>query len=155
MNTDPKRSGDPASKTRLRLWLKLLKGTGQTETALRRKLRDDHGTTLPRFDVMAALARHPQGLKMSAPSSYLRVSNGKVTGIVDRLTEEGLALRVAVKGDRRKHVARLTPKGRQALSDLAMRHERWVDALLGDLSAASAETVPGILSGVSDPEGAK
>ncbi len=155
MNTDPKLSGEPASKTRLRLWLKLLKVTGQTETALRRKLRKDHGTTLPRFDVMAALARHPQGLKMSELSSYLRVSNGNVTGIVDRLTEERLALRVAVKGDRRTHLARLTPKGRQAFSDLAMRHEKWVDALLGDLSTAEAETVHGILSGVSDPEGAK
>ena len=98
-------------KTRLRLWLKLLKVTGRTEAALRRKLRDDHDMTLPRFDVMAALARHPKGLKMSELSSYLRVSNGNVTGIVDRLTEEDLVSRVAVEGDRRAQLARLTSKG--------------------------------------------
>lgn len=154
MTPDPKSEDEPASKTRLRLWLKLLKVTGQTEAALRRKLRDDHETTLPRFDVMAALARHPQGLKMSELSSYLRVSNGNVTGIVDRLTEEGFALRVAVKGDRRAQLARLTPKGSRAFSELAGHHEHWVDELLGDLTPEDAETVLAFLSRVQDAGGA-
>ena len=153
MTPDPKSKDEPDSKTRLRLWLKLLKVAGRTEAALRRKLRDDHDTTLPRFDVMAALARHPQGLKMSELSSYLQVSNGNVTGIVDRLTEEGFALRVAVKGDRRAQLARLTPKGSRAFSELAGQHEHWVDELLGDLSPEDAETVLVILSRVQDAGG--
>ena len=94
------------SKTRLRLWLRLLKLTSGIEGELRRKLRDEHDTTLPRFDVMAALARYPDGLKMSDLSRYLKVSNGNVTGIVDRLVEDGLALRVAVPGDKRANLAR-------------------------------------------------
>ncbi|MXX91574.1 MAG: MarR family transcriptional regulator [Boseongicola sp. SB0673_bin_14] len=144
------RAVEPASKTRLRLWLKLLKVTSQTEAALRRRLRDDHGTTLPRFDVMAALARYPKGIKMSELSSYLRVSNGNVTGIVDRLTKEGLALRVAVEGDRRSQLARLTPMGAVAFKDLATRHEAWIDGQLGGLSEEEAETVLAILSRVGD-----
>ena len=94
------------TKTRLRLWLRLLKLSSGIEAELRRRLKADHGTTLPRFDVLAALFRYPEGLKMSELSSHLKVSNGNVTGILDRLTEEGLALRAAMPGDRRAHLAR-------------------------------------------------
>ncbi|MEL6125691.1 MAG: MarR family transcriptional regulator [Pseudomonadota bacterium] len=152
MTPDPNHDVEPDSKARLRLWLKLLKVTGQTEAELRRRLRTDHDTTLPRFDVMSALARHPQGLKMSELSTYLRVSNGNVTGIVDRLTEDGLALRVAVEGDRRAHLARLTPAGHRAFAELAENHEIWIDGLLGDLSAEDATTVLSILARVPDPK---
>ena len=94
-------SREPVSKSRLRLWLRLLKLTSGLEAEVRRRLRDKHDTRLPRFDVMAALARYPDGLKMSELSAYLKVSNGSVTGIVDRLTAEGLTLRVSVPNDRR------------------------------------------------------
>ncbi|MEL7259683.1 MAG: MarR family transcriptional regulator [Pseudomonadota bacterium] len=152
MSLDPHTSQNPGRRQDL-LWLRLLKVSGQVEAELRRRLRAEHDTTLPRFDVMAALARHPQGLKMSELSSYLRVSNGNVTGIVDRLTEDGLALRVAVKGDRRAQMARLTPKGQQAFADLAKHHETWIDNLLGALSPAEADTVLAVLGKLSEPEG--
>ena len=132
---------DSLSKEKLRLWLKLLKLTHGVEAELRRRLRETHDTTLPRFDVMAALARHPEGLRMSELSRYLRVSNGNVTGIVDRLTEEGLALRVAVPGDRRAQVARLTPEGMRAFERLATAHEAWIDELLGGLDAAGIDSM--------------
>lgn len=121
------------SKARLRLWLRLLKASGEVEAELRRRLRAEFETTLPRFDVMAALARAPEGLRMSEISERLRVSNGNITGIVDRLVQEGLALRVAVPGDRRAMVARLTPKGKDVFAEQAHAHEGWINALLGGL----------------------
>ncbi len=130
-------SREPVSKSRLRLWLRLLKLTSGLETEVRRRLRDKHDTTLPRFDVMAALARYPDGLKMSELSGYLKVSNGNVTGIVDRLTDEGLTLRASVPNDRRAQLARLTPKGLKVFEALAQEHEAWIDELLGDLSKQS------------------
>ena len=136
---------EPMSKARLRLWLQLLKLSSGIEGELRRRLRDRHDTTLPRFDVMAALARHEDGLKMSDLSRYLKVSNGNVTGIVDRLVEEGLALRVAVPGDRRANLARLTPKGEAAFADLAAQHEVWIDELLAPLSDTETQTLMGLL----------
>lgn len=142
-NTAP--ASEPVSKERLRLWLKLLKLSSGIQAELRRRLRDDHDTTLPRFDVMAALSRHPDGLKMSDLSGYLKVSNGNVTGIVDRLTHEGLALRVAVPGDRRAQVARLTPKGQSAFAALAAEHEAWIDELLGGLSRDDAAALAALL----------
>lgn len=145
MSIEARKETTPAqhslSKEKLRLWLKLLKLTHGVEAELRRRLREGHDTTLPRFDVMAALARHPEGLRMSELSRYLRVSNGNVTGIVDRLTEEGLALRIAVPGDRRAQVARLTPEGLRAFDTLATAHEAWIDELLGAFDADEIETM--------------
>ncbi|MGX0904344.1 DNA-binding MarR family transcriptional regulator [Roseovarius sp. MBR-79] len=141
------------SKDRLRLWLRLLKLTSGIEADLRRNLREAHDTTLPRFDVMAALARHPEGLRMSELSSYLRVSNGNVTGIVDRLTEEGLALRMAVPGDRRAQTARLTARGREVFDRLAADHEGWVDAALGALDGAEIATMTRLVKQAMAREG--
>lgn len=139
MIPEPEIDEEPASKTRLRLWLRLLKLTNQIEGELRRRLREDHDTTLPRFDVMAALYRHPQGLRMSELSKYLRVSNGNVTGIVDRLRQEGYLSKVAVKGDRRAQRVQLTRAGSSAFAELAREHEAWIDELLGSLSVDDAQ----------------
>jgi DNA-binding MarR family transcriptional regulator len=120
----------PLSKLRLRLWLRLLKTSGMIEDEVRRRLRTEFATTLPRFDVMSALSRHPDGLKMSEISVLLRVSNGNVTGIVDKLAKEGLALRLAVPQDRRASLVRLTPKGLAVFAQQAAAHEKWMDTLL-------------------------
>jgi DNA-binding MarR family transcriptional regulator len=129
-------AGSGLSKARLRLWLRLLKLSSGIEGALRRNLRDVHATTLPRFDVMAALARHPEGLKMTDLSAYLKVSNGNVTWIVDRLVEDGLAERTAVPGDKRASLAGLTGHGHRIFAELARAHETWIDGLLGALTEA-------------------
>ncbi|MCB1438779.1 MAG: MarR family transcriptional regulator [Nitratireductor sp.] len=132
-------ASSPISKERLRLWLKLLKTSSLVEDEIRRRLRRDLNSTLPRFDVMSALARSQDGLKMSEISKRLRVSNGNITGIVDKLTEEGLALRVAVPGDRRASLVCLTPKGRTVFAQHAEIHESWIDEILGGLNADDIE----------------
>ncbi len=129
------------SKDRLRLWLRLLKVTRGIESRLRDALRREFDTTLPRFDMMAALSRHPDGLKMSALSGVLRVSNGNVTGIVDRLSAEGLAERMPVPGDRRAMMVRLTAAGQAEFARQAEAHEGWVDDLLGDFTADEARAL--------------
>jgi DNA-binding MarR family transcriptional regulator len=127
-----------AAKDRLRLWLRLLKTTRRIEAALREQLRVEFATTLPRFDVMAALSRNADGMKMSAISGTLRVSNGNVTGIIDRLATEGHVVRVPVPGDRRATLVRLTQKGREEFARQAAAHETWIDTMLGDLDVAEA-----------------
>ncbi len=131
--------GDDLATTRLRLWLHMLKTTRHVEAEIRDRLRRHYDTTLPRFDVMAALYRSPQGLKMSALSRELMVSNGNVTGIVDRLVSEGLVMRVALQGDRRASLARLTAKGRELFAEMAAAHRAWVNELLGACDGADAE----------------
>ncbi len=137
------------SKARLRLWLRLLKVSHRIEAVLRERLRDGHGSTLPRFDVMAALYRAPGGLKMSGISGVLKVSNGNVTGIVDKLVDEGRVERVPVAGDRRATLVRLTPEGRAHFEGLAAAHERWIDGLLAEVDAATAAEMTAALDRIA------
>ena len=141
---------EPDSKSRLRLWLRLLRVTRGIESELREKLRVDHGTTLPRFDVMAALSRRASGLKMSELSGVLRVSNGNVTGIIDRLVEEGHVERIPVAGDRRASAVRLTSQGWEEFARQATAHEAWIDAALAGLTAAEAQEMADRLNAVTE-----
>ena len=139
MKPAPRATTEPLSKARLRLWLRLLKASSLIEEDLRRRLRAELGSTLPRFDVMSALSRAPDGLKMSEISRRLRVSNGNVTGIVDKLADEGLVLRAAVPGDRRASLVRLTPRGTAVFAEHAATHEAWIDRMLGGLDASDID----------------
>ena len=134
------------SKERLRLWLRLLKVVRGIEAQLRENLRQEFATTLPRFDMLAALSRHPEGLKMSQLSGVLRVSNGNVTGIADRLAEEGLVERVPVPGDRRAMILRLTRAGEAEFATQATAHEGWINQMLDGVSAEEARAMASRLS---------
>ncbi len=133
MTANPKGRDAPLSQRRLRLWLRMLRTTRTVESQLRDFLREEFDTTLPRFDVMAALFQSSDGLKMSALSKRLLVSNGNVTGIVDRLEHDGLAERVSVAGDRRASLVRLTDVGEQRFQEMAARHRAVVDEIFAPL----------------------
>jgi DNA-binding MarR family transcriptional regulator len=139
-----------AAKDRVRLWLRLLKVVRGIENGLRDNLRRDHNTTLPRFDVMSALSRHPEGLKMSQLSGVLRVSGGNVTGIADRLSEEGLVERVAVPGDRRATVLRLTEEGAGVFAVQAQAHEVWINQMLAAVTPDEARAMAARLQDFAD-----
>ncbi len=126
--------GAPHSKQSLRLWLKLLSCSMIVEKRLRARLDEDFKTTLPRFDVLAALERQAEGLKMSALSESLMVSNGNVTGVVTRLIDDGLVTRTVDRRDRRAATVRLTRKGRETFLKMAAAHEQWMDGMFADLS---------------------
>ena len=129
-----KMAGAPLSKRRLRLWLRMLRTTRQTEAALRDFLRETYDTTLPRFDVMAALERAQDGLKMSELSRQLLVSNGNVTGIIERLVRAGMVERVPIRDDRRVMRVRLTAAGAEKFSAMARDHEALIDKRFAGLA---------------------
>jgi DNA-binding MarR family transcriptional regulator len=122
------------SKERLRLWIRLLRASRTIEAELRERLKKEFDTTLPRFDVMAALYRVPEGMLMSDLSRFLLVSNGNVTGIIDRLVSEGLVARARRNGDRRTSMVRLTEAGTDAFRAIASAHETWIGELLCGVS---------------------
>lgn len=119
----------------LRLWLRLLTCTQLIEKQVRNELREQFGTTLPRFDLMSQLERAPEGLKMNELSRRLMVTGGNITGITDQLVTEGLVERVDVEGDRRAWRVRLTPRGRRLFNDMAQQHEAWIVDAFAALSA--------------------
>jgi DNA-binding MarR family transcriptional regulator len=118
----------------LRLWLRMLTTTNLVQAELRKRLRSEFDTTLPRFDLMAQLERHPEGLKMTELSRRLMVTGGNVTGITDQLEQEGLVVRDADPNDRRSISVRLTPEGRKLFDRMAVAHEQWVVEMFGGLS---------------------
>jgi DNA-binding MarR family transcriptional regulator len=118
----------------LRLWLRLLACHKLIESHLRSQLRRQFGMTLARFDLMAQLDRHPQGLKMGELSELLMVTGGNVTGLVDRMITEELIARRGDASDRRAYFVRLTRKGQTLFDKIASVHEQWVISLLKGLN---------------------
>jgi DNA-binding MarR family transcriptional regulator len=132
----------------LRLWLRLLTCSQLIEKRVRVGLREQFDTTLPRFDLMAQLERHPEGLKMKELSHRLMVTGGNVTGITDQLVAEGLVERMSVEGDRRAFLVRLTPAGRSAFEHMATQHEQWIVDAFEGLSARDLDSLHKLLGKV-------
>ena len=136
---------DPLSKRRLKMWIRLLGVTRSAESHLREYLRVHHATTLPRFDVLAALYRRREAVTMSELGRMLLVSNGNVTAVVGRLEKDRLVRRTASETDRRTVFVALTTKGLHQFEDLAADHEREVNELFAGLSDADVDTLTAIL----------
>ena len=140
-------------KQKLRIWLRLLKVSRNIEAELRERFRLEFASTLPRFDVLAALDRAPQGLKMSQLSSVLKVSNGNVTGIIDRQVNDGLVVRAPVGGDKRAMMVKLTEQGQAHFSDMAKAHSQWLNELMSDIDQNDAAVLIELLDHIDMPRG--
>jgi DNA-binding MarR family transcriptional regulator len=145
MTTEPQSSPESRELLKLRLWVRLLRTVRPIEVELRRRLDREFGVTLPKFDVMAALARRERGMTMTEVSRFLMVSNGNVTGLVDRLVAEGLVMRTANAQDRRATFVRLTRKGLRLFETMADAHERWVNEILGSFGDEDSESMVRLL----------
>src|SRR5688572_20142767 len=139
------RRGDHSA---LRIWLRLLTCTQLIERRVRAGLREDFGTTLPRFDLMAQLARHSEGLKMNELSRLLMVTGGNVTAIVDQLEKEGLVERLDEPADRRAFRIHLTRGGEKTFAEMARAHEEWVVELLAGMSRREQDELLRLLAKV-------
>jgi|SRR5215831_13702394 len=133
-------------KRELRLWLRLFTCATLIEGEVRRRLRDSFNMTLPRFDLMAQLDKTPAGMKLGELSQRLMVSNGNITGLVDRLVVEGLVERQAAPNDRRAQLVKLSPEGRRTFRSMAASHESWIAEAFGDLSPGDIDTLMRLLA---------
>lgn len=140
-----------ASKRRLKLWVRLLGLTRATENHMREFLRLNHDTTLPRFDVMAALhRRRGETVTMSELSRMLLVSNGNATAVVDRLQADGLVRRTPSPADRRTVYVALTETGLARFEALAADHEREIADLYGRISEEDLASLTEILKRIGE-----
>ncbi len=137
--------GAPDGKRALRLWLRLLTCSTRIEQTVAQRLRDEFDTTLPRFDMLSALDRAGEaGLTMGEAAGMLMVSNGNITGLATRLKTDGLIEGMA-GADRRVQRVRLTPLGQTRFAAMARAHERWIEALFGDLTETEADELTRLL----------
>jgi len=118
----------------LRLWLRLLTCTTLIEGEVRSRLRARFDVTLPRFDLMAQLDKAPDGMTLSDVSKRMMVSNGNVTGLVERLVVSGHLDRRTSLTDRRVQMIRLTKLGRAEFRKMAAEHETWIADMFAELT---------------------
>jgi DNA-binding MarR family transcriptional regulator len=130
----------------LKLWLRLLTCTNLVEAQLRNELRANFDSTLPRFDLLAQLDRHPEKLRMGELSSLMMVSGGNVTGLVNQMEAEGLVSRSPMETDRRTFLVGLTRKGKQYFDNIATSHENWVVRMFEGLDNKQQESMMELLA---------
>ncbi len=133
-------------KDELRLWLRLFACKEVIESEVRRRLRDSFDVTLPRFDLMAQLYRAPKAMTLGELSQRMMVSNGNVTGLVDRLVEQGLISRRPSPKDRRAQFVSLTAEGRRFFGAMARANGDWIADMLADLSSEEINTLMRLLA---------
>lgn len=133
-----------------RLWLRMLTASRTIEDEIGRRLREEYGISLARFDLMSVLHRHDTGLTMSEVGRHLRVSGGNVTGLVDRLEKEGLVARQQHPSDRRSIMVCLTPQGHEIFIDMAKHHKEWVAEIFAWLGDQEIDELYDLLTTVRD-----
>jgi DNA-binding MarR family transcriptional regulator len=131
--------GEAAHKAELRLWLRLLSAANLISGEIRRNLRQSFNVTLPQFDLLAQLEREPGGLRLGELSRRMMVTNGNITGLVDKLVEQGFVIREASPEDRRAAIVRLTKAGAALFAIMAKAHEGWLARLMSGVPEAARE----------------
>lgn len=132
-------------KTELRLWLRMLTCTTLIENEVRKRLRDSFDITLPRFDLLAQLERAPNGMTLGELSQRMMVSNGNLTGLVDRLREQGLIKRKPSPTDRRVQIVSLSAEGKRFFRTMARANADWVGEIFADLTPDDIEKLMALL----------
>ena len=120
-----------------RAWLGLLRCFSSIDRLLMRRFSEKFNSSLPRYDVLTALALSPDGMTMGELASSLMVTKGNITGVVKRLKQDGLVRKVTSRSDRRIQSVTLSAEGR---------------ALWDAMHADYDETISEILSGQSGEE---
>lgn len=142
------REPEPEDRSVLRTWLRMLACANIIENRIRTSLRGQFDTTLPRFDLLAQLDAakdSPGGLTMSDLSRRLMVTNGNLTGLVERLAREGLVTRAASAPDRRTQIVTITSAGKKALDAMIPEHARWVRDMFHELSNTDRQQLYALL----------
>jgi DNA-binding MarR family transcriptional regulator len=147
LDAETKVSERPADhEAELRLWLRLLTCTTLIEGEVRSRLRDSFDVTLPRFDLMAQLDKAPAGMTLGELSKRMMVSNGNVTGLVDRLVDQKLIERRPSPTDRRAMLVNLTADGRKIFRTMARTHETWIAEIFAGLTRGEIDDLMQLLA---------
>ena len=83
---------------------------------------------------MAQLDKATDGMTLSDVSKRMMVSNGNVTGLVERLVVSGHLDRRTSVIDRRVQMIRLTKVGRAEFRKMAAEHETWIADMFSELA---------------------
>jgi DNA-binding MarR family transcriptional regulator len=113
-----------------RAWLALLNCFSRIERILMQHIAQEYNSSLPRYDILTALALHKHSLTMGELATMLGVTKGNITGVVRRLSHDGLVRKVTLKEDRRIQSVSITPEGRKLWVAMHDDYDRIISRLL-------------------------
>ncbi len=127
----------------VRLWLELLRCAKNLEGRIGGNLRRDFGQSLTRFDALSHLYRaEDKTLPVTVLASQLLASSSKnITGLIDRMENDGLVKRSPHRQDRRSFVVRLTRKGASVFEDMAIEHGHWIGERFAGIPAIKLKSI--------------
>jgi DNA-binding MarR family transcriptional regulator len=137
----------------LEAWQALLHAHHEIVGKLDAELREEHGLSFGKYDVLLRLARAPElSLRMTELARRVMISPSGLTRVVDGLVVEGLVERRRDATDARVVHARLTEKGRAMVRNAARTHLRGIrQHFTGLLSAAQLRNVTSALQVITGP----
>ena len=115
------------TESELRDWFAFIRAHHCVVGKLSAELEEEHGMTLPYYEVLLALSRaNDRRLRMSDLADAVRLSPSGLTRLVDRLVRDGRVERQPCPGDARVMYASLTPAGEAAFREAARTHVRGI-----------------------------
>lgn len=123
------------------VWLRLLSCTNFIHRYIRRHLKETYSLTMPRFDLLAQVARPPIGPSLGELSRRLLVTKGNITDIVARLEAVNLIERRRDDSDGRVQYVFLTEAGRELYDRILPEHSHWLGELMQEVSEKDLETL--------------
>lgn len=138
---DTKTASRPQGSIETGVWLRLLSCTNMILRHLRRNLKGAYSLTMPRFDLLAQVARPPVGPSLGELSRRLLVTKGNITDIVARLEAVDLIERRRDAADGRVQYVFLTESGRALYDRIVPEHSRWLSELMQEVSEKDLETL--------------
>jgi DNA-binding MarR family transcriptional regulator len=135
-----------------RAWRAFLVGTTLLMDRLDRDLREQHGLSMPEYEILVRLSEaEGHRLRMATLADSVSHSRSRVTHTVARMEQAGLVARDACVSDGRGVEAVLTDHGRRTLEEAAPTHVAGVRRFLVDLvDEEDFEAVGRVFNAVAD-----
>ena len=128
-----------------RAWLGLLRCFSSIDRVLMRRFSEKFNSSLPRYDVLTALALSPNGLTMGELASSLMVTKGNITGVVSRLKQDGLVRKITSRSDRRIQSVTLSAEGRTLWDAMHADYDETVSAIFSGQSSEELDALTEML----------
>lgn len=104
-----------------------------------------HGLSMPQFSILMQL--HYRGVcGMSEVSERFEITPAGASQLVDKLVQSGLIRREEDPQDRRAKSLKLTDKGKELIEQGIEERYRWVEPLVGTLTAEERSKVNEVLT---------
>jgi DNA-binding MarR family transcriptional regulator len=122
-------------------WLALVRCFTSIERVLMRHFAQTYNSSLPRYDVLTALALNRKGLTMGELASLLMVTKGNITGVVRRLLHDKLVLKSTSRSDRRVQSVKISAKGLRLWDKMHADYDRMISELMSGQSEAQIQAL--------------